>query len=263
MSTDTQSTDRAAVAGHLSDAQAQTEAGRFQDALATLKKAKSLEPRNVYVLAFEKQVEQLVELSDMKILTDEQKSDILDSIPGIIERALEPTATEGKALTIGGRLAETQATLERERAEKTAALDWLKNQYFQHAHEYVRKGEYQNALTEIRRVYIIDPANRIAKDFEQQIEQLLSLHKVQNVPKSPLRPTRPEGQPVETAAGSSRTPREGTAPPVSAEPSQSPPATPETEQETGRRGMSPALTIGIILALLAVAVILYSFFGGR
>jgi hypothetical protein len=61
---------------------------------------------------------------------------------------------------------------QREKLEKAAALDWLKNQYFQHAHEYVRKGEYQHALAEIRRVYIIDADNRTARDFEKQITEL-------------------------------------------------------------------------------------------
>jgi tetratricopeptide (TPR) repeat protein len=254
MSTDTERMDRTAIARHLSDAQAQTDAGKYHEALATVKKAKSVEPRNVYILAFEKQVEQLIEFAEMNILTDEHKSDILESIPGIIERALEPPTTEGKISELSGQ----QATLEREREEKAAALEWLKNQYFQHAHEYVRKGEYQHALVEIRRVYIIEPANRIAKDFEQQIEQLLSLHKVKVGTKLPFRPPVPAGE-------TSRPPRQVTAPPANAEPSPSEAETPEREmkQITGRRWISPALTIGFIVALIAVAIILYSFFSGH
>ncbi len=265
MGTDTESTDHATIARHLSDAQAQTEAGKYREALATLKQAKALQPLNIYILAFEKQVEQLIEFAEMNILTDEQKSDILESIPGIMERALEPPATEGKASASGGPSAETRASLEREREEKAAALEWLKNQYFQHAHEYVRKGEYQNALAEIRRVYIIDPANRIAKDFEQQIEQLLSLHKVQTVTKSYFRPTSPAGRTLATAGDSSPMPRQGTEPPVKTEPSPSAAGVSESEAEQvpASKRMSPALTIGIIVALIAAVVALYSYFGGR
>ncbi len=249
------------VARHLSDAQAQADGGEYLEALATVRKAKSVEPRNIYILAFEKQVEQLIEFAEMNILTDEQRSDILESIPGIIERALEPPAREGKAL----ESPEPRTTPEHEREEKAAALEWLKNQYFQHAHEYVRKGEYQHALVEIRRVYIIDPANRIARDFEQQIEQLLSLHKVQTATRLPFRPPIPAGRTTEISGDASRMPPQGKALPVEAEASPSVEEAPEseTEQAKGRKRMSPALTVGIIVALIAAAVALYSYFAGR
>ena len=78
---------------HLADAQAKAEAGNFADALATIRKAKALEPKNVYILAFERQAEQLQEFHTAGSLTDEQRSDILDSIPSIIEKALEVSHT--------------------------------------------------------------------------------------------------------------------------------------------------------------------------
>jgi len=259
MSSAEASTNRTTIAGYLSGARSQTEAGNFKEALATLKEAKNLEPRNIYILAFEKQVEQLIELAEMNILTDEHRSDILESIPGIIERALE-----GKAGAPGGPSLEARAALEREREEKAAALEWLKNQYFQHAHEYVRKGEYQNALTEIRRVYIIEPANRIAKDFEQQIEQLISLHKVQTVTKPHFRTMRPAGKAGAVGGDSSGRVHSGTTPSTNAQESPSPspgPESPATEAAAGKRKMSPAVIIGIIVALIAALFALYYFSG--
>lgn len=261
MTPDTESTDRGTIATHLSAAQGQTDAGKYQEALAILKKAKSVEPKNIYILAFEKQIEQLIEFAEMNILTDEHKSDILESIPGIIERALEPPAREGKPLGSP----ETRTPPERERKEKAAALEWLKNQYFQHAHEYVRKGEYQHALAEIRRVYIIDPANGVAKDFEHQIEQLLSLHKAQTVTKLPFRPPILKAKASTTAGEPGPMSHRGTATPVESEPSPSvaDARESETEQPTVRRKRSPALTIAIIVVLIAVAVVLYSYFGSH
>ncbi len=155
----------------LSDAQALAEAGRYTECLAMINQAKKIEQSNVYILAFEKQVEQLISYGEAGILNDEQRTDILESIPGIIERALEGRTPEKKSASqpsVGSLPPEG-------RLEKTAALEWLKNQYFQHAHEYVRIGEYQHALAEIRRVFIIEQDNRLARDFEKQIEGLAAL----------------------------------------------------------------------------------------
>lgn len=162
------------VATHLAEAQSRAEGGNYAAALAAIREAKALEPKNVYILAFEKQAEQLGTMESTKSLTDEAKSDILDSIPSIIEKAVELSRTSSGVTDVTG-LGRQVVDFARERQEKAAALEWLKNQYFQHAHEYVRKGEYQHALAEIRRVYIIDTDNRVARDFEKQIEQLSQL----------------------------------------------------------------------------------------
>lgn len=170
------------VASHLAEAQSRAEGGNYAGALAAVREAKVLEPKNVYILAFEKQAEQLGTLESSQTLTDEAKSDILDSIPSIIEKALELSHNSSGVTDVTG-LGKPVIDFARERQEKAAALEWLKNQYFQHAHEYVRKGEYQHALAEIRRVYIIDADNRVARDFEKQIEQLAQL-KMQHATKS-------------------------------------------------------------------------------
>jgi TonB family protein len=173
----TQDGIRSTPVGHLlTNAHSLAEAGDFTAALAAARQAKTLEPKNVYVLAFEKQTEQLMEFSAAGTLTEEQRGDVLESMPGIIEKAVELSRTSSGVTIISGLgSSKSMMDIERERKEKGAALEWLKNQYFQHAHEYVRKGEYQHALAEIRRVYIIDSTNKVAKDFEKQIEQLAHL----------------------------------------------------------------------------------------
>ena len=45
----------------------------------------------------------------------------------------------------------------------------------EHAHDYVQKGQFSHALTEIQRVFIIDPGNSSARDFEQKIHKLLGM----------------------------------------------------------------------------------------
>jgi len=162
------------LAGHLAKAHADVETGNYLEALACAQRAKDLEPNNIYVLALEKQIEQLIELSEGDGLTDEQRSDILESIPGIIDRAVEgpPPEEPDDEAAIGEAAPAPKAN----RADREAALEWLKNQYFQHAHDYVRKGEYNNALAEIRRVFIIESTNETAKQFERHIVELAELH---------------------------------------------------------------------------------------
>ncbi|MGB2957439.1 MAG: hypothetical protein WBD30_00975 [Bacteroidota bacterium] len=162
-------------AGYLAKAHADVETGNYLEALAFAQKAKDLEPKNIYVLALEKQIEQLVELSEGNALTDEQRTDILESIPGIIDRAVEGPPPDEPDEEQAVR--EAQPAPRADRADREAALEWLKNQYFQHAHDYVRKGEYDNALAEIRRVFIIDSANETAKQFEHHILELADLHR--------------------------------------------------------------------------------------
>jgi tetratricopeptide (TPR) repeat protein len=162
----------------LSKARMHLEEGNFASSLASVQKAKKEEPHNIYILAFEKQLEQLIELTSANILTEEQRADIVDSIPGIIERATHGTHAPSEA-PAHPHARITQAEPSPDRA---AAMEWLKNQYFQHAHEYVRKGEYQHALAEIRRIFIIDPENQVAKNFERQIQELSELKSAQ-IPK--------------------------------------------------------------------------------
>ncbi len=167
---------RSSIGEQLSEAYRLFQELQAHDALAIVKDVKHLEPRNVYVLAFEKQLEQFIQLSESRTLTEDQRVDIMDSIPGIIDRAIEGAAVEQLSAE------RNQRALQESKDEKAAALEWLKDQYFQHAHEYVQKGQYDHALAEIRRVYIIDPGNTTAQEFERRIEHLT---RVRTEPPSP------------------------------------------------------------------------------
>ncbi len=233
------------------------ETGRYGQALDVIRSLKANHARNVYILAFERQLEQLNELSQQGTLTEEQKLDILESFPGISERALA-----GGSIDTFQQAPEGQAE-----RDKVAALEWLKNQYFQHAHEYVRKGEYQNALAEIRRVYVIEPENRIAPEFEQQIVELSRLRAQER---------------VKAAAPLLGLPANGVSPPVSqasanlsaSSPAEAPELSKDnigqSQPETASRG-SPAeagasrqkrskprylLWVLIVIALIAAAILL-------
>jgi TonB family protein len=52
------------------------------------------------------------------------------------------------------------------------ALEQLKLQYFQNATRYLAKGDYDNALSEIKRVLLIDPEHRLAREYEIRVSEL-------------------------------------------------------------------------------------------
>ena len=167
----------------LTESHAQAEAADYAAAVASAQRAREKDPQNVYLLAFEKQVEQLVMLHSSNTLAEDARTDILDSLGGIIDRAIviasgdEPGEGSARASRAG-------ATPE----DRAAASEWLKSQYFQHAHKYVRKGEYDHALAEIRRVFIIDPANETAREFESHIQELKEFHRL--IPEEAASPPR-------------------------------------------------------------------------
>lgn len=150
-------------------------AGEYKEALTAVKKAKALDQSNVFLLALERQIEQMHELGIIGLLSDEQKSDILGSIPDLVNKAVQAdSALENPNAPHAGR----EETGE-EREARVAAGRWLKNQYFQRAHDFVRKGDYEHALGELRKIFAIDDQDRVARDFEVKIEQMLEIRRHQ------------------------------------------------------------------------------------
>jgi hypothetical protein len=164
----------------LAEAHEGARANSYKDALVALRKAKALDTTNIYILAFERQVEQLEELTAGGTITDDQRNDILESIPGLIEQA---HATQAPLATPGSADAERHVSPEQQEHMR-AARQWLKNQYFQRAHDHVRKHEYDEARAELRRVFVIDDSDLFAVQFEAKILQLQDLHRKEATPAS-------------------------------------------------------------------------------
>jgi TonB family protein len=76
-------------------------------------------------------------------------------------RLLNPATGSGEELL---RSALNKAELE--------ALEALKLQYFQNATKFLAKGDYDNALAEIKRVLLIDPDHRLAREYESRVTEL-------------------------------------------------------------------------------------------
>jgi|GEM_PF-1213627 len=170
-----QRTLRQHIEQRLGETQDLIKKGSFADAIGRVRDAKLVDVRNIYLIALEKQLEKLVDEANTSPLTPERTAEAMTSLTGIINHAIkdathrdrplgEPTtSTEQRN---GGSVAET---------EKKKALEKLKSQYFQRADEYVAKGDYLRAQEEVRRIKILDPNDRAAKELEEKIAQLSSV----------------------------------------------------------------------------------------
>jgi len=139
--------------------------GRLNDALALVRTVKGQHRHNVYLLALERQLEQLREFSLGIPGTEIQQRDILESLPALAERAAESPEKTPALYAL-----EKTAT---RREEESAAKRWLVAQYMQHAYGFLVREEYANALAEVHRIFIIDPENERAKELEHSVARLM------------------------------------------------------------------------------------------
>lgn len=221
-------------------AEAQDDIGQkaYVQALTAIRKAKVLDVTNIYMLAFERQVEQLNDLTSSGTLTDEQRTDILDSLPGIIEQAKSTQAPLATPETADAERRSTPEQLEQMRA----ARQWLKNQYFQRTHEHVKKQEYTRALSEVRRVFVIDKDDLFAHEFERKIVQMQELQKQKPPEPAEVPPVSPDMQPVNTERVTGG-PDEAASTPKSGETSGPSSGAPESSAETpGQSSETPGLS---------------------
>lgn len=149
------------------------ESGQFADALIRLRKLKPQYPRNTFLVALEKQLERLLVLPRDSESTETQKKELLASLSGLIKGAVESLRQQSSARP--QQVQPPAPVAKPERSERDAARTQLKEQYFQHADEYLKKGAYGSALVEIRRVKIIAPDDPTVMEYERTIRQLVEL----------------------------------------------------------------------------------------
>ena len=138
---------------------------QYAEAADILRSARHADPRNIYLIALDKQLERLRAFAtDPRDVS--RKSEILQSLPVLIERATERfrirSPQDAPTLPLSPPPTESRGE----------AVEKLKKRYFHHADEQLRKGNYDAALVEIRRVFILEPDNRVASQYERTIRQL-------------------------------------------------------------------------------------------
>jgi len=165
------------IIDRLQDIHRKAESNNFADALAAIKEVKTADAKNIYLIAIEKQIAKLNDPA----LQAENRTAIIKSLPPMIDRAI----SDVQRRAVAPKVDDTQ------KVQKEAALEKLKSQYFQRSDDYVEKKEYQRALEEIRRIYIIEPGSVVAKEYEKKIEQLAALQAKGETP-APAEQAAPE-----------------------------------------------------------------------
>ncbi len=166
-----------------------TDSREYAEALDALEAARSSDPGNIYLAALRRQLDALLSLSQADDLTEDQRHEFMEPMPGIIECAVRDNQRQHRSgMTDLPRMRqgdpgqeEPGPAGESESASDQSAdagnvqkeLEALKLLYFQRASKFVMKGEYEQALAEVRRVFVVDPENTIAKEYASRVEHLL------------------------------------------------------------------------------------------
>jgi periplasmic protein TonB len=159
--------------------------GQYSKAISTIRNAKAIHPKNIFIIALEKQLEKLLAFTYSPTLADpERQKEILGSIPTLTQRAVEAMNNEGPVPT---------SLPTHHSKERDVAFKKLKEQYFRLADGHMQRSEYQSALEEIRRVLILDPDDHMAKEYQKKAKELIDL-KDNSIPVT-TSPTLQEKQP--------------------------------------------------------------------
>jgi TonB family protein len=172
------------IAELLSEVVQRTNAHEYTDAMAILEIARSSDPGNIYISALKRQLEALISLSGPDAAVEGRRQKLLEPLVGIVECAIrEAQKHNGEAggsevhrsetdrmsshVTESGRITTWMKDDEKKK------LEALKLLHFQRASKFVMKGEYAQAMEEVRRVFVVDPDNLIAKEYVNRVQQLI------------------------------------------------------------------------------------------
>ena len=163
------------ISAHLTECKKYIDAEVYYKALGALKEAKSVDTRNIYIIALEKQIKLMSDLSKKRPVDTAYQNEIRGAIPEIIRRAIDDSRKRSELQEADDRQGqETDVDDNPYIRERELALKKLKNQFVTLAEEFINKGDYQSALQEIRRIFIIEPGNEAAQDLERKIESLMN-----------------------------------------------------------------------------------------
>ncbi len=166
-----------------------TDSREYAGALEVLKFARTSDPGNIYIAALKHQIDTLLSLSQSGNFSEAQRHELMEPIPGIIECALRDNQRQYRPavsdlhrsqhrevapnVPAPDRHGESLSGPRADAGDVQKELEALKLLYFQRASKCVMKGEYEQALAEVRRVFVVDPENTIAKEYASRVERLI------------------------------------------------------------------------------------------
>jgi len=166
-----------------------TDSRDYAEALDALEMARSTDPGNIYIAALRRQLDALLSLSQGDELGEDQRHELMEPMPGIIDCAIRDSHRPHRpgitdlprdrqnevAPDVPATARDTNPSPDQsaDPGDVQKELEALKLLYLQRASKFVMKGEYEQALAEVRRVFIVDPENTIAKEYASRVEHLI------------------------------------------------------------------------------------------
>ncbi len=182
-------TNDLSIEDRLREVYEKTDSREYAEALDALEMARTADPGNIYIAALRRQLDALLSLSQGDELGEDQRHELMEPMPGIIDCAIRdshrqhrtgitdlPRARQNEvAPDVPATGRETESAPERvaDPGDVQKELEALKLLYFQRASKFVMKGEYEQALAEVRRVFVVDPDNTIAREYASRVEHLI------------------------------------------------------------------------------------------
>ncbi len=155
--------------------------GDYKGALEEIAKARSRDPRNLYALAYEERVRSLVASQKEK---KPEEGIIAPPIPQPIPAALEHISNlaivEAQRSAAVAAKQEQEIELRRKEEEERRKNEELRRQaieskivaFLTRSKDYLEKGDFNRALDEIARAYLLDPANEKIHAAEDNIRRV-------------------------------------------------------------------------------------------
>jgi len=211
-----------------------TDSREYAEALDALEMARTADPENIYISALKRQLDALLSLSQADGLGEDQRHDLMEPMPGIIDCAIRdahrprrtgntgfPPAVPAVETTdhVGvSYTAENSPEQSGDPGDVQKELEALKLLYFQRASKFVMRGEYEQALAEVRRVFVVDPENTIAKEYASRVEHLIQhARALAAEPAPPANTVEENPRPIHSETGSEPAPQQSEASPVNAD----------------------------------------------
>ncbi len=168
------------VATLLKQADKLVKEGKYSAALDEIAKARTRDPRNLYAVAYEDRVRSLLKSSHTKpeknTLTAGAQPTSIPVLPPALEQISNLALAQAERSLAEALAAEHAERVQRknedEREKKQALRGTIEAKidgFLARASEFLQKEDYNRALDEVARAYLLDPANARIREFEEQV----------------------------------------------------------------------------------------------
>lgn len=156
--------------------------GNYASALDEIAKARGRDPRNLYALAYEERVRSLLTTQKEKKAEAESNSQPeppAQPLPTALEHISNLAIVEAQRSAAAAVKQEQEVELRKKEEDERKKNEELRRQaieskistFLSRAHDYVAKEDFNRALDEVARAYLLDPANEHIHELEDHIRK--------------------------------------------------------------------------------------------